>query len=74
MAALPLGTTDAEEGIMFHGFALDEKLPAFEDLLLDTLKNPTYHDMAHLDTLLQMVCFNSALAKASQRLSVKFAS
>ena len=49
------GTTDAEESIMFQGFALDEKLATFEDLLLDTLQNPTYNDLAHLDTLVQMV-------------------
>jgi len=56
---------------MFNGFALDEKLPAFEDLLLDTLQNPTYHDMAHLDTLLQMVCTSSALAKLANVCKVR---
>ena len=36
-------------------YGLDERLPAMEDLLLDTLLNPSYRDLDHLDTLVKMV-------------------
>ena len=40
---------------MFHAYGLDERLPALEDLMLDTFLHPTYADLAHLDTLVTMV-------------------